>query len=114
MFDLHKAFERKQEYECGRLDAFLFRHRARTIRLIAEWVAAERAEGTGLPLDPQALAAEVATATDADLLDRLAALHGADDPAARRRFDRHCARLRAEAYRQLVAEYGDPTPHQLV
>ncbi|WP_029009309.1 hypothetical protein [Azospirillum halopraeferens] len=111
MFDLHGALLKKQEHECARLDAFRFRHRARTMRLLADWARSRLPAGGGAP-DPGTLAEAVATTADGALLDDL---HRHLEPAgvSRRQLDRRYERARAEAYQQLVAEFGDPNPHPL-
>lgn len=114
-FDVHAALVRKQEHESARLDEFVFRQRARAIRLLAEW-ALEKAEGgpaAGLGgLDPVALASEIAAATDEALVGRVAdALEGID--ISRGRVERRYQRLKEEAWLQLSAEMGDPTPNSL-
>lgn len=110
MFDLHGALLKKQERECAALDTFCFRHRARSMRLLAQWVRTRVADPD--TLDPQTLAGEVVVATDAALLDRLYR-HLAGTGVTRGQFDHRYERVKAEAYRQLVAELGDPTPHPL-
>ena len=110
MFDIHQALMKKQEHECARLDEFHFRHRARTIRLLAEWVRARMAQPERL--DPQALAEEIAVAPDAALLDRLER-HLAGSGVSRHQLERRHTRIGAEAYLQLVEEMGDPSPRQL-
>jgi len=110
MFDLHGALLKKQEHECARLDAFLFRQRARTMRLLAEWVRARMAKPADL--DPQALAGEVAVATDAALLDHLHR-HLDGTGVTRHQLERRFERAKAEAYGQLAAELGDPSPRPL-
>lgn len=98
-FDLRAALLRKEEVESARLMDFEFRQRARTFRLLAE----------ALGVGGDELVSEIALSDDAGILDRL---------VAERRLDRaelgaSYARCRAEAYRQLVGELGDPTPHRL-
>jgi hypothetical protein len=93
--------------ESARLDEYWFRHRARTVRLLAEALAGRAAA----PLDPAAWARRVAEEEDAalhaDLRARLA------EPVADAEWDRLVAAAGAEARRQLVAEYGNPDPHRL-
>jgi hypothetical protein len=107
MFDLAKAFAKKQEVESARLDEYWFRHRARTLRLLAEGLAGQMDE----PIDSRGLAREVAVRTDerilADLRARLV------QPMDDREWHRLLTLAQAEARRQLVAEYGDPEPHRL-
>lgn len=106
--DVHAVLVSKQERDCARLDEFLFRRRARAMRLLAEWARGKAADPGAI--DPVAIAASVATATDAALIDRVARLSGNLD---RRRVERNFRRAEAEAWDQLVAELGDPTPRSL-
>ncbi len=106
--DMHAVLVRKQEFECARLDDFLFRQRARAIRLVAEWARGKAADPDAI--DPLALAASIVTESDEDLVVRIADLSGTLD---RRRVERNHRRAREEAWRQLVAELGDPTPRSL-
>lgn len=99
VFDLRRALLSKEEKESSRLMDFEFRQRARSFRLIAG--------ALGLPADE--LVRRIALSDDAAILDRLAAEH----PVARAELGELHARCRAEAYRQLVAERGDPAPHRL-
>lgn len=99
VFDLRRALLSKEEKESSRLMDFEFRQRARSFRLIAE--------ALGLPADE--LVRRIALSDDAAILDRLATEH----PVARAELREIHARCRAEAYRQLVAERGDPAPHRL-
>lgn len=98
-FDLGKAMRRKEEHESARLEDFAFRRRVRATRLLAE----------RLDLDPLLVPAWVAGHGEASLIDRLATLssHRADTVA---QLYQDCL---ASAYRELVAERGDPTPHRL-
>ena len=100
VFDLRRAFLKKQEFESARLMDFEFRQRARTFRLLAE----------RLGLDPAALATRTAKGDDASVLGwieaetkrprvELVQLHG------------ECS---TDARKQLIAELGDPTPHRLL
>ena len=107
MFDLARAFAKKQEVESARLDEYWFRHRARTIRLLAESLAGRTAE----PLDPKALAREVAARTNEELLADLRTR--LDQPISDEEWNGLVQRAEAEARRQLVAEHGDPDPHRL-
>lgn len=99
VFDLRRALLSKEEKESSRLMDFEFRQRARSFRLMAE--------ALGLPGDE--LVRQIALSGDEAILDRLVAEHG----IARAELGETYARCRAEAYRQLVEELGDPTPHRL-
>lgn len=110
MLDLHHVLVKKQEHECARLDEFGFRHRARTMRMMAEWAAATL--GSADAFDTRGFAAEVAVASDEALLERIGA-RLAEAGVSKRQLDRRYHKLREEAYRQLVSELGDPSPHQL-
>jgi len=95
VWDLRGALLKKEEFESARLQNFEFRHRARTMRLLAERIGE----------DPQALAVETAEHDDEAILARLTEKHG---DLAERYYE--CQR---EARAQLIAEIGDPTPHRL-
>lgn len=90
-FDLGDALRRKGEHETARLDDFGFRLRARTMKLLAE----------RLGRDPAPLVAAIALAEDD------AILAAEQLPVA----EYHLAL--AAAREQLIAEYGDPSPHRL-
>jgi hypothetical protein len=98
-WDLAKALHKKAEFETARLQAFGFQQRARAIGLMAQ------AHG----LDDKTLAAELAVTTDQQLIEQLCRLTGLEQAQVTAAFN---AAL-AEAWRQLVAEQGDPTPHRL-
>ncbi len=99
VFDLRGALLKKEEVESARLADFEFRHRVRTMRLLAPLVGQNvdtLVNAVALYDDPRILA---------DLQEssgRSAAEIGAD-----------YEKSRAEAYRLLVAERGDPSPHRL-
>lgn len=99
VFDLRRALLSKEEKDSARLMDFEFRQRARTFRLMAE--------ALGLPGDE--LVREIAISADDLILDRLVA----DGRSGRAELAELYTRCRAEAYRQLVGELGDPTPHRL-
>ncbi|HEV2597308.1 hypothetical protein [Sphingopyxis sp.] len=99
VFDLRRALLSKKEKESSRLMDFEFRQRARSFRLVAE--------ALGLPGDD--LVRQIALSGDEAILDRLMSEHG----IARSELGELYARCRAGAYRQLVQELGDPTPHRL-
>ena len=99
VFDLRRALLSKEEKESSRLMDFEFRQRARSFRLVAE--------ALGLPGDE--LVRQIALSGDQAILDKLIA----DQGIVRVEMDALYARCRAEAYRQLVEERGDPTPHRL-
>lgn len=98
-FDLRRALLAKEEKDSARLMDFEFRQRARSFRLIAE--------ALGLPGDD--LVRQIALSGDEAILDRLVTERG----IARTELGEIYTRCRAEAYRQLVEELGDPTPHRL-
>lgn len=98
-WDLAKALHRKAEFETARLQAFGFQQRARAIGLMA------RDHG----LDGRALAAELAVASDQQIIAQLSLMTGLEPAQVTAAFQSALA----EARRQLVAEQGDPTPHRL-
>ena len=103
MFDLARAFAKKQEVETARLDAHGFRLRARTIALLAARVSAEA--------DSKHWASQVATKPDDAILAALRALLA--QPVSDTAWDRMVVAAAADACDQLIAEHGDPTPHRL-
>ena len=92
VFDLGNALSRKAEFESARLDAFTFRLRARTMRLLAE----------ALDREPEPLVAAIALHDDEHIVAGLG-------PGAATAYTAAVAQARAE----LVAELGDPAPHRL-
>ena len=96
-FDLGAMLRRKGEFETARLDDFEFRQRARTIRLFAE--------RRGVAAEP--LLKQTALGDDEKLLGVLTAGLA---PAEAEALVRDWFAARADAYRQLVEELGDPTP----
>jgi hypothetical protein len=106
-FDLHGALMRKQEYECARLDAFEFRHRALTVRLMAERL---RADGHDVP-DPDAAARAMVDVGEDAVLGQLYAR--VQDRMPRVRYRALCAQARQTASERLKRIWGDPTPHAL-
>lgn len=107
MFDLARAFAKKQEVESARLDEYRFRHRARRVRLLGESLAGRIAWAA----DPRALAGAVAVRSDEAILEelRFRLLEPVPDPE----WDRLVLEADQEARRQIVAEHGDPDPHRL-
>jgi hypothetical protein len=99
VFDLRRALLSKEEKESARLMDFEFRQRARSFRLMAE----------ALGVDSAALVQAIALHDDPAILDGLAN----DLPKSREELGHLYAKCRAQAYQQLVAELGDPTPHRL-
>lgn len=99
VWDLRGALLKKQENETARLADFAFRHRVRTMRLLA----------AALGRDADAFARAVVHRTDVAILADLAS-DDAADPAA---LDRLYLECQAEARRQLIDERGDPAPHRL-
>lgn len=96
-FDLGAMLRRKGEFETARLDDFEFRQRARTIRLFAK--------RRGVEAGP--LLEQTALGDDERLLGVLTEGLGEVEAAA---LVRDWFAARADAYRQLVDELGDPTP----
>ncbi len=96
-FDLGAMLRRKGEFETARLDDFEFRQRARTIRLFA----ARR----GIEAEP--LLKQTALGDDETLL---AALTDGLEAGEAEQLVRDWFVARADAYKQLVEELGDPTP----
>lgn len=107
MFDLARAFAKKQEVESARLDEYLFRHRARKMRLLAQSLAG-RTVGA---LDPRSLAASVAVQGDEAILEGLRARLA--EPMADSEWSRLVLAAESQARLELVAEHGDPEPHRL-
>lgn len=97
VFDLRAMLLRKGEFESARLDDFEFRQRVRTMRLFAD----RRGE------EPAPLVAMVALGPDEVLLGKLTeGLPEADAEI----LVRDWFASRADAYKQLLEELGDPTP----
>lgn len=99
VFDLRRALLSKEEKDSARLMDFEFRQRARSFRLMA----------SALGIDGAALVRMIALHGDPAILDALAN----DLPKSREELGELYARCRADAYGQLVAELGEPTPHRL-
>ena len=97
VFDLRAMLLRKGEFESARLDDFEFRQRVRAVRMFAM-----RREVEAAPL-----IAQIALGDDARLLGRL--LEGLSEGEADA-LTRDWFAARADAYRELVEELGDPTP----
>ena len=97
VFDLRAMLLRKGEFESARLDDFEFRQRVRNVRLFA----ARRG------MDAAPLLAKIALGDDEKLLAGL--LEGLDAAEADT-LTRDWFAARADAYRELVEELGDPTP----
>ena len=92
VWDLRGALLKKGEVESARLDAFEFKLRARTMRLLA----------AKLEREPEALVERIAVEPD----EAIVAALGPEGEA-------QYSECRAQAYRQLVDELGDPTPVKL-
>lgn len=99
MFDLGLAMQKKQEFESARLLDFEFRTRARAVRMLAE----------SLGIDEVAAADIVATTPAPELPGRIALLAGMRADECLAEYE-NCLAI---AYRQLLVERGDPTPHRL-
>lgn len=98
-WDLRAALLKKQEFETARLLDFEFRHRVRTMRLIA----------AQLPLNGNELARRTVLEDDETILDDIVAKTGRSLEDVRELYiDSSVA-----ARRQLIQELGDPTPHRL-
>lgn len=99
VWDLRGALLKKEEVESARLADFEFRHRVRTMRLLAPLIGQ----------DIGTLVNAVALHDDTRILVDLQETSGR--PAAE--IGLEYEKCRADAYRQLVAERGDPSPHRL-
>jgi len=109
-FDIARAFFLKQERETARLQDFLFRHRARTARLLAEWARTKLDDPSAL--DPLEAAGWTIERDDASIRASLRALI----PAGRcseAEWLQACDVAHAQAWTQLEAELGNPSPHRL-
>jgi hypothetical protein len=91
-FDLGNALNRKAEFETARLDDFVFRLRARTMRLLGE----------ALGRDPAPLVNAIAVEDDSSIVTSLG-------PGADAAYHAAVAQARTE----LITEIGDPSPHRL-
>jgi hypothetical protein len=96
-FDLQKMLHRKGEFESARLDAFAFRVRARTMRLLA----------AALGCDAGPLVKSIASKDDDAILDDLAVTFESDTITTA------YVTARAQAEIDTRAELGDPTPVRL-
>ena len=92
VWDLRGALLKKEERESARLADFEFRHRARTLRLVAQAMALDEAE----------VASKVATMKPGGLLDWLGEQHEGGPDGLQALLDQ-CS---AEARRQLIKELG--------
>lgn len=100
-WDLRGALLKKQEVESARLADFEFRQRARTFRLLAEWLDPG--------LEPSDLVRRIAQFPDQAILAELAARH----PVEAADLQEAYLRFSAEARISLIEELGDPSPHRL-
>jgi hypothetical protein len=98
-FDLGRAMRKKQEHESARLMDFEFRHRARTVRLLAR----------ALGMDEEPVVRRTARGSDGDVLAWLAKESGHSPETLGCDYARCSAIARAE----LIDELGDPAPHRL-
>jgi len=99
VFDLRGALLKKEEMETSRLLDFAFRHRVRTMKLLAE--ALDQPADTFIAL--------VAHHDDTNALAEVSSLTGKPLSQIMPRWQ-ECASL---ARLQLIEERGDPAPHQL-
>lgn len=101
VWDLRSALLKKEEKESARLQDFAFRLRVRSFRLLAERLGG--AAGAAI-VDQLGIVSE----------EKLIALAIAADPMIERAaLETTLAETRAEAQAQLIAAFGDPTPHRL-
>jgi hypothetical protein len=98
-WDLRAALLKKQEFETAQLLDFEFRHRIRTMRLMAEQ----------LPLNGNELARRTVLEDDESILDDIVAKTGQAPEDVRALYIESFGAAR----RQLIQELGDPTPHRL-
>ena len=96
-FDLQKMLHRKGEWESARLDAFAFRVRARTMRLLAD----------ALGDDPDEMVRRIARSDDDAILAELGEAFSAEHVRAA------YITAHAAAKREAIAELGAPTPVRL-
>lgn len=99
VFDLRGALLKKEEVESARLADFAFRHRVRTMRLLAPLVGQ----------DVDMLVNAVALYDDARILSDVQRMSGRSADSIRLDY----ANCQVEARRQLITERGDPSPHRL-
>lgn len=99
VWDLSRALHKKAEVETARLQVFAFQQRARAIGLMAQ------SHG----LNGKTLASELAVVPDDLLIAQLCRLTGQDQAGMAAAFQTALA----DAWQQLAAEQGDPTPHRL-
>jgi hypothetical protein len=99
VFDLGRAFWKKEEFESARLMDFEFRQRSRATKNLVQI----------LGLSDNIAAGIVATLTEEASLERLSALSGVPLDAVRV----HYAECLVTARAQLIEERGDPTPQRL-
>ena len=98
-WDLRSALLKKHEFETARLLEFEFKQRIRTIRLLAE----------ACGLCPRQMVKLAIRQNDAELLVTMGAAAGLSEVQINERW----ARAGQEAYRQVLAELGDPRPYPL-
>lgn len=108
-FDLGRIMEQKQERECARLDEFDFRFRARSIKLVADWVR-ERSQDPA-SFDPLSPVRDIATRRFENiLLDLRAAVSKPIDDVS---WSEVISKAQQQARSSLLKEIGDPTPIRL-
>lgn len=101
VWDLRAALLRKGETESARLADFEFRLRARTFKLLALRLVPGSA--------PQDIVGLIALHDDQAILALLAERYRRPAAVIATEFEACCA----EARQQLIAAFGDPTPHRL-
>lgn len=100
VWDLRGALLKKEERESARLADFEFRHRVRTMRLLAR----------NFGLDEEPLVKLVAKGDDEAALAVLASAHRIEEITLREAF----ARCAEEGRTQLICELGNPAPYRLL
>jgi prolyl-tRNA editing enzyme YbaK/EbsC (Cys-tRNA(Pro) deacylase) len=100
VWDLRGALLKKEERESSRLAEFEFKHRVRTLRLLARKFS----------LDETSLVSLVAQGTDEAALAAIASAHHLDELILKDAFAR-CAEV---ARNELIRELGNPAPYRLL
>ena len=100
VWDLRGALLKKEERESARLADFEFRHRVRTLRLLARALGA----------DEDQTVASIMRHGDEAVLEELRAAHPAKAEALAELHDQ----CRDEARQQLIRERGNPAPYRLL
>jgi prolyl-tRNA editing enzyme YbaK/EbsC (Cys-tRNA(Pro) deacylase) len=100
VWDLRGALLKKEERESARLADFEFKHRVRTMRLLARKFS----------LDEKSIVTLVAKGDDEAALAHIASAHQIDETTLKKTFVRYVE----EARKQLIRELGSPAPHRLL